>query len=159
MHHPIYISDYLLTQAECIAAQADLSIIHQLVMDEVPMIEERYWSIVTNVHVSLCSQSELTSSHELMGIIWIKSKQTSMPFSESLHVFGGDFNLPSYRIKFAQEAGHLMLMPATRHFTNQILPTELGDLLYFKIEIDMMDGNGHRWIYERDKFTHDNSAI
>lgn len=157
MHHPIYTSDYLIKQQD--ALQADTETIHQLIMDEVPMIEERYWSIITKVDVSLSTDTELKSNHELMGILWLKSKQTAMPFSESLHVYGGDLNLPNYKIKFAQEAGCLIIMPSTRHFANQILPTQLGDLTYFKIEISMIDGNGHRWQYERDKFVHDNVFI
>jgi hypothetical protein len=85
---------------------------------------------------------------DLVGFIWLKDYNDSVPIDPEFEVFGGKLEFPAYNFSLVPQRGTLVLFPAGPHFITVISPVLLGDLYQVKLNVSIKTENGARWFYQ-----------
>lgn len=89
---------------------------------------------------------------DLVGFIWLKDFNESVPLDPRFEVFGGKLEFPAYNFSLLPQRGTLVLFPAGPHFITVISPILLGDLYQIKLNVCISTKNNGRWFYQPSQF-------
>jgi hypothetical protein len=89
---------------------------------------------------------------DLVGFVWLKDYNESIPVDPRFEVYGGKLEFPAYNFSLVPQRGTLILFPAGPHFITVISPILLGDLYQIKLNVSIKEKNGARWLYQPSKF-------
>lgn len=91
---------------------------------------------------------------DLVGFIWLKDYNASVPLDGSYEVMGGKLEFPAYNFSLVPQRGTLVLFPAGPHFITVISPILVSDLYQVKLNVNIRarDGENSRWFYNPHNF-------
>lgn len=89
---------------------------------------------------------------DLVGFVWLKDYNDSVPLDPRHEVFGGKLEFPAYNFSLVPQRGTLVLFPAGPHFITVISPILLGSLYQIKLTASISSKNGARWFYQPSNF-------
>jgi len=84
---------------------------------------------------------------DLVGFIWLKEFNDTMPLDPSYEIFGGKLEFPAYNFSLVPQRGTLVLFPAGPHFITVISPLMVGDLYQIKLNVSLTATDGSRYFY------------
>lgn len=89
---------------------------------------------------------------DLVGFIWLKDYNGSVPLDASYEVMGGKLEFPAYNFSLIPQRGTLVLFPAGPHFITVISPILVGDLYQIKLNACISTKDNNKWFYNPHKF-------
>lgn len=89
---------------------------------------------------------------DLVGFVWLKDYNESIPLDPRHEVYGGKLEFPAYNFSLMPQRGTLVLFPAGPHFITVISPILLGDLYQIKLNVAINSLNGGKWFYQPANF-------
>lgn len=89
---------------------------------------------------------------DLVGFIWLKDFNDSVPLDNATEVYGGKLEFPVYNFSLVPQRGTLVLFPAGPHFINVISHVLVGDLYQIKLNVCISEENDGRWFYQPTNF-------
>jgi hypothetical protein len=141
----------------------------------VPEIEERYSCVYRGLEKPLfqlypenakvpaeqpgCANSKYirkrwvqTRDIDLVGFIWLKDFNSSVPLDPRVEVFGGKLEFPAYNFSLVPQKGTLVMFPAGPHFITVTSPILLGSLQQVKLTVSVKTTEGGQWFYQPTNF-------
>lgn len=94
----------------------------------------------------------VTSDVDLVGFIWLKDFNDTVPLDARYEVFGGKLEFPAFNFSLVPQRGTLVLFPAGPHFISVISPLLLGDLYQIKLRVSIKKTDGNQWFYQPSEF-------
>lgn len=92
-----------------------------------------------------------TKDVDIVGYLWLKSYQPSVPFDLTNEVYGGKLEFPSFDHSLTPEAGTLVLFPAIPSFAMAISHVLVGTLEQIKFTVSLRV-DGARWVYKPEQY-------
>lgn len=89
---------------------------------------------------------------DLVGFIWLKEYNDSVPLDVRHEVFGGKIEFPVHDFSLVPQRGTLVLFPAGPHFITVISPILVSDLYQIKLNVSITQKGGEQWIYQPQSF-------
>lgn len=89
---------------------------------------------------------------DLVGFIWLKDYNESIPLDPQYEVMGGKLEFPVYDFSLVPQRGSLVLFPAGPHFITVTSPILVGDLYQIKLNVSISDENDGQWFYQPKNF-------
>ncbi len=89
---------------------------------------------------------------DLVGFIWLKDYNESVPLDVDYEVFGGKLEFPAYNFSLVPQRGTLVLFPAGPHFITVVSPIMVGDLYQIKLNVCIKPKNGGMWFYQPSEY-------
>jgi len=89
---------------------------------------------------------------DLVGFIWLKDYNGSVPLDNSYEVMGGKLEFPAYNFSLVPQRGTLVLFPAGPHFITVISPILVGDLYQVKLNACISTREKNKWFYNPHNF-------
>lgn len=93
-----------------------------------------------------------TKDVDLVGVIWLKDYQETIPLDPKFETYGGKLEFPAYDFSLMPQRGTLVLWPAGPHFIHCISPVLVSDLYQIKVTISITSKEGGLYIYDPSKF-------
>ena len=85
---------------------------------------------------------------DLVGFVWLKDYNDTVPLDPRHEVFGGKLEFPAYNFSLVPQRGTLVMFPAGPHFISVISPILLSDLYQIKLTVSIKTKEGGRWLYQ-----------
>lgn len=92
------------------------------------------------------------SDIDLVGFIWLKDFNDSVPLDPRHEVFGGKLEFPAYNFSLVPQRGTLTMFPAGPHFITVMSPILLGSLYQVKLTVSIKSKSGGIWLYQPANF-------
>lgn len=89
---------------------------------------------------------------DLVGFVWLKNFNSSVPLDPRTEVFGGKLEFPAYNFSLVPQAGTLVMFPAGPHFITVISPILLGSLPQIKLTVSIKTKENGLWLYQPSEF-------
>lgn len=89
---------------------------------------------------------------DLVGYLWLKDFNSSVPLDPRFEVYGGKIEFPAYNFSLTPHRGTLVIFPAGPHFITAISHCLYGSLEQVKINIQLREEDGSYWFYDPKKF-------
>jgi hypothetical protein len=89
---------------------------------------------------------------DLVGIIWLKDYNETVPLDPRHEVLGGKLEFPVHNFSLVPQRGTLVLYPAGPHFITVISPLLIGDLYQIKLNVSIKTKSGGQWLYQPANF-------
>ena len=89
---------------------------------------------------------------DLVGFVWLKDYNESIPLDPRFEVFGGKLEFPAFNFSLVPQRGTLVLFPAGPHFITVISPILLSDLYQIKLTACISNHDKSRWFYNPANF-------
>jgi hypothetical protein len=89
---------------------------------------------------------------DLVGFIWLKDYNSSVPLDSIYEVMGGKLEFPAYNFSLVPQRGTLVLFPAGPHFITVISPILVGDLYQIKLNVNVNIEGNSKWFYNPHNF-------
>lgn len=89
---------------------------------------------------------------DLVGFVWLKNYNSSVPLDPRTEVFGGKLEFPAYNFSLVPQAGTLVMFPAGPHFITVISPILLGSLPQIKLTVSIKSKENGLWLYQPSEF-------
>lgn len=89
-----------------------------------------------------------TRDIDLVGFIWLKDFNDSVPLDPNYEVFGGKLEFPVHNFSLVPQRGSLVMFPAGPHFITVISPILLGSLYQIKLTVSIKAKDGGMWFYQ-----------
>lgn len=83
---------------------------------------------------------------DLMGILWLKDFNSSVPLDPKFEVYGGKVEFPGYNFSLTPVRGTLVMFPATPNFVHAISHVLFGSMEQIVIT-SKLSVSGSPWIY------------
>ena len=87
---------------------------------------------------------------DLVGYLWLKDFNSSVPLDPRYETYGGKLEFPAYDFSLVPQRGTLVLFPAGPHFITAISPILIGSLEQIKITLKF--NQEEFWAYDPSKF-------
>lgn len=88
---------------------------------------------------------------DLVGFIWLKTFQSSVPMDPAFETYGGKIEFPAFNFSLTPVQGTLVLFPATPHFVHAISHVMCGSMEQIKIHMTLRKDGG-QWQYNAGNF-------
>jgi len=89
---------------------------------------------------------------DLVGFIWLKDFNDSLPLDTSYEVYGGKLEFLAHQFSLVPQRGTLVLFPAGPHFITAISPVLLGDLYMLRLNVCVETKEHGLWFYQPSEY-------
>jgi len=89
---------------------------------------------------------------DLVGFLWLKSFNSSVPIDPRFEVYGAKIEFPAYDFSLMPSRGTLVLFPAGPHFITATSHCMYGSMEQIKIGLPLTAPDGAPWLYQPAMF-------
>ena len=89
---------------------------------------------------------------DLVGFLWLKDYNNSVPLDIRTEVYGGKLEFPVWGYSLTPQRGTLVIYPAGPNFLTSLSHVMIGSLEVVKFGFKLTDKDGDQWYYDRDRY-------
>jgi hypothetical protein len=89
---------------------------------------------------------------DLVGFLWLKSYNSTVPLDPRMEVYGGKLEFPAYDFSLMPQRGTLVLFPACPHFIFAVSHCLYGTLQQVKFNVTLRNEDDSYWLYQPKHF-------
>jgi len=89
-----------------------------------------------------------TRDVDLVGLVWLKDFNDSVPVDLRHEVFGGKLEFPAHGFSLVPQRGTFVMFPAGPHFITVTSPVLLGSLDVVKLCVSIRQKDNSLWFYQ-----------
>lgn len=93
-----------------------------------------------------------TKDADLVGYIWLKDFNDSMPLDREFEIYGGRLEFPQFDFSLVPQRGTLVIFPATPNFITLVSPIFVGDLYQIRFLMKLAPKDESSWFYQPSDF-------
>lgn len=89
---------------------------------------------------------------DLVGYLWLKDYNNSVPLDPRFETYGGKLEFPAYDFSLVPQRGTLVFFPGGPHFITAASPVLVGSLEVVKVSLKLHTPDGAPWLYQPQNF-------